>query len=431
MSSHSARGSEAETPHDVFTLNGRTYTDAYILTSPKTNANNLEQFSGSIWFDLNYRPTSDLGAHVVEQLDFFAQDLNHPNSGSVQSNLREAYVSYSKPGHEIKVGQQIIPWGKSDGVNPTDYFTAKNYTLLNPDDEVKRIGAPALHYNFTPDQGNSPLNFEVVVQAYYPQMKLLIPDTAIPNGLQFQKYPNTPTAFQGNSMEYGFKLSYLKSDYDFSISAFKGFSQYPEYIFNPRTLAVSPINPAERAFGADASFTTGAYIVRLESAVHILDNGSSSDPLYGLVEPNHWDSVIGVERPFLTDFRIQVQFLYRYHLEYEDPSLNASPVPMLNQIQQTVAQANALILNYQRQSNPGATLRLSYSNETSNWSGDIFLLGYFGGGQDHLLRPQIGYTPVTNLKLQAGLDLYGGAESRPLGALHDRSDAFFEAKYQF
>jgi hypothetical protein len=59
------------------------------------------------------------------------------------------------------------------------------------------------------------------------------------------------------------------------------------------------------------------------------------------------------------------------------------------------------------------------------------MVGYFAGGESFLLRPQIGYTPVTNLKLVTGADLYGGNPNRPLGALKDRSHAFFEAKYVF
>jgi hypothetical protein len=43
----------------------------------------------------------------------------------------------------------------------------------------------------------------------------------------------------------------------------------------------------------------------------------------------------------------------------------------------------------------------------------------------------VSYTPVTNLKLSAGADWYGGNSNRPLGALRDRSDAFFETRWMF
>lgn len=340
-------------------------------------------------------------------------------------------MSYFSEGLDLRAGQQIIPWGKSDGVNPTDYFTAKNYTFLNPDDEVKRTGAPALNFTFTPDNGTSPLSFQLVFQAFYPQTALLIPTQIIPQGMSINLYPNSPSAFQANSMEYGAKLSYQKSNYDFSISAFKGFGAVPEFVLNTSTLSIRPINPGERAFGADASVTRGDWILRFESALHLPDNGSPSDPLFGYVEPDHWDTVIGIERPLFTDFRLQAQFLYRYHLYFDgNPIPNASS-PVLNTVLKGIASANATLLNYQHQGNPGTTLRIAYQKDGSRFSADLFFVGYFGGGDDFLIRPQAGFAPVDNVKLLAGFDYYGGNPARPLGALHGDSDGFFEARLLF
>ncbi len=411
-------------------LHGRFYTDQYLYTrSASTAPSSLEQSSFSAWFEFTAHD-GDFGAHAVEQMDYLVRSQTHPLTPDFEQNLREAYLSWSAAGQDLKIGQQIIPWGKSDGVNPTDYFTAKNLTLMNPDEEVKRFGAPGIHYSYTPNSGNSPINIEAVVLAYYPQVKLLIPDAVLPMGISLQKYPEAPAPFTASTMDYGLKFSYLRSNYDFSVSAFRGGMQYPEYILNRYNLQIYPINPKETAFGADGSFTWDSYIVRLETALHLPDNGSNTDPLFGFVEPDHWDTVVGVERPFFTDFRIQVQALYRYHLYYRAPVFN-SPNPQLNFVMAQIGQANALLLNYQEQSNPGATFRISWNKEDSNWSADFLMLGWFGSGQDYLLRPQVGYTPITNLKLQAGMDYYGGAPNTTLGALKTLSDAFFEAKYVF
>jgi hypothetical protein len=59
------------------------------------------------------------------------------------------------------------------------------------------------------------------------------------------------------------------------------------------------------------------------------------------------------------------------------------------------------------------------------------MVGYFASGESFLIRPQVGYTPFTNMKLITGADLYGGNPDRPLGALRSRSHLFFEAKYVF
>lgn len=145
---------QAGSTHKVypFPFTGRIYTDQYVLTNSESNQT-LAQSSASIWLDLDSHTDKGMGARFIGQFDFLYRDLNHPTETSVFYQLREAYVSYLSEGSDLRAGQQIIPWGKSDGINPTDYFTAKNYTLLNPDDEVKRTGAPALNWIFTPEAG--------------------------------------------------------------------------------------------------------------------------------------------------------------------------------------------------------------------------------------------------------------------------------------
>jgi len=410
-------------------LSGRVYTDHYLFTRGP-NEGTLEQSSLSAWLDFDTHSENGLGLRAVGQLDSFYRSILNPSEASFKASLREGYVSFLGTGTEIRIGQQIIPWGKSDGVNPTDYFTAKDYTLLNPDDEVRRLGALAANLSFTPKQGTSPVTFQLVVQANYPQAKLLIPAQSIPQGIAFQRYPDSPVPFQRNSFEIGGKIAFQKSDFDFSLSAFSGYSHFPQYLVDPNTLAVRPFNPAETAVGGDASFTLDAYIIRLESALHMPENGRDTDPLAGLVQPWHWDSVVGVERPIGDDFRAQIQFLYRWHPYFRSPNIS-TPNPVLNQLLVGVANANAILLNYQRQGNPGATFRFGYANEKSDFSADAFLIGYFSQGQDYLFRPQVGYTPLTNLKFTLGADLYGGDPGRPLGALRDRTHVFIEGKYVF
>ena len=423
-----AAGGEAIAGEEGVSLNGRAYTDQYLFTQG-ARAGNFEQSNLSAWLDLDAHTANGFGARIIGQGDVFYRSIEEASKPSFRAALREGYASYLGTGFEVKIGQQIIPWGKSDGVNPTDYFTAKNLTLLNPDEEVRRTGAFAANASFTPAVGTSPFTFQLVAQASAPQMKLLIPEQSVPAGVRFERYLDTPLPFRGR-YEIGGKISLLKPDFDVSLSAFRGYSHFPQYQLNPGTLTVSPVYPGQTAVGADASFTARQYIFRFESALLMPDNGKDTDPAAGTVEPWHWDSVIGAERPIGDDFRAQLQFLYRWHLFFPGgPAPTGNP--LIDQLRAGIARANSLILNYQYRGNPGATFRLGYSSGHSDFSGDVFLIGYFGYGQDFLLRPQIGYTPVTNLKLTLGADFYGGNASRPLGALRDRSHAFFETRCLF
>lgn len=427
LSSGNSLAEESDT-----SLTGRVYTDHYFPVYPSTTyTSGVFQSSVSAWLDFQATPFQNTTLHMVGQGDAFLRSLSEPNKSSFSGRLREGFFGYQGESVEFRIGQQIIPWGKSDGVNPTDYFTAKDYTQLNPDDEVRRIGAPSVMLNFTPKKGASPFNFIGVFQAVYPQSKLLIPDQAIPTGVQFQKYALAPTAFQQNTIEFGGKISYLQNQYDLSISAFRGMNHFAQYVYDIPTNQINPQHIQQTVVGGDLSFTAGDYVIRAETAYFIPDRGPENTDLYGLVQPSHWDSVAGVERTFFDDLHTQVQFLFRYHVGYLNPSLYATASPVLTQIQQSVARSNALLLNFQRQSNLGATFRIGYSSEDSPWTADLFLVGYFSEGNDYLLRPQVSYQLIENLRLLAGGDFYGGDESRPLGALKNNSDLFFEARYLF
>lgn len=410
-----------------FPFSGRIYSDHYLYS----NSGNLAQSSFSLWLDLDSKTTTGMGARFIGEADLLAKSVEHPSEFSAFAQMREAYVSYLSEGIDLKIGQQLIPWGKSDGINPTDYFTAKNYLILNPDDEAKRLGAPAINISFTPSQGSSAFTFQWVFQAYYPQTRLNIPDILIPKGIAFRAEPKPPTAFHTDSMEYGAKLAYQKSSYDVSISAFHGYGAIPEFQFDRTLGRISSINIGENAFGSDASVSIGDSIVRFESAFHFPENGGEHDPLFGFVEPPHWDSVLGFEKPILTDFRLQFQFLFRHHLYYQDSVMVSSGNPVVDQIMTGVARANAILLNYQNRSAAGTTLRISYLKENSKWTAGLLIIGYFTGNQDFLMRPELGFNPFENFKMLLGFDLYGGNPSGTLGSLQSKSDAFFEGKYLF
>lgn len=411
-------------------FSGRVFTDQYArLNKDTANTDTIAQSNFTAWLELNTHREDNLNAHLVAAQSLFFKSMEYPKTVRGTLKLREGYVSYSNQSLEAKLGQQIIPWGKSDGVNPTDYFTAKDYTVYNPDDEVRRQGAPGASLSYTPSEGASPLNFTAVVQGNYPRARLLIPDSSIPTGINFEKYPSDRFLVSANTTEFGFKIAYLKSDYDFSVSAFRGFAQMPHYEFNGTK--IYSVNSRETAFGGDASFTAGDYIIRFESAFHFPDDGKNTDMRYGLVEPWHWDSVVGAERPLWTDFRLQLQVLYRYHFYYQSPDSYHFVLPLVTGLQRSIGKANALMLNYLERGTPGATFRFGYQPENGDFSADLFFMGYFGSKNDFALRPQVGYKAMEGLKLALGADIYGGAENRPLGSLKHFSVAFFEAKYVF
>jgi hypothetical protein len=424
------RAKKKRTPIE-WSFHGQIFTSQYsFVQGPDaftTAQNNL-----SLWPEIGAKFNERWSARAWVAAQVFRASLPVPNQFSTQAEVREAYLSYQNEGIDIKAGQLIVPWGRSDGVNPTDYFTAKDYTFFTPDDELRRRGELSFWFSWTPNRGDSPWNLQFVAQARYPQAQLLIPPLNIPSGLTFNSTPPSSRYFHPGDVTAGGRAQYLGTDWDFSISAYRGTSLFPMYQLYPLSSTIAAFHPQQTAIGADASFNWGeSTVVRAETALLLPDNGTDTDPNFGLVQPQHWDLVLGLERALGESFRVHGQVLIRYHLYFREVSLYNDGNPTSTAIQRSIGQANALLLNFPAQLNPGGTVRVSYAPPSGPWSADVSLIGYLAVSSHYLVRPALAYRPIDDLKLSAGAEIYGGDRTKTLGALQDRSVMFGEIKYYF
>ncbi|RYZ67305.1 MAG: hypothetical protein EOP09_11265, partial [Proteobacteria bacterium] len=145
----------------------------------------------------------------------------------LRAEVREATLAYSVPSFEIEVGQLFLPWGKADGVNPTDYLTAKDYTLYTPDDLRRKKGAPGAHLKWSPNGGDSPFSVDAVWIAKNAQSSLFLPSDRVPPGLTLSNEQS------GNSGGEGaLRASYQGDGWDASLSGFRGYNHFPQYVLS-------------------------------------------------------------------------------------------------------------------------------------------------------------------------------------------------------
>jgi hypothetical protein len=421
-------------------ITGRVFSDVYAPIKDVDTAG-YRQVSTSLWLQGDTRMGEYGFARFILSGDALeaANVIGTPgatNTWQLRTQLREGYAGYARNGWQIRFGRQILPWGKADAINPTDFLSAKDFTFFNPDDEVRRIGSTSFVVDWTPSAGNSPVTFTAVITPVFAQSRLLIPPSAVPAGIVFNSSPASPTQTLGNT-ETAFKAAYNGGSWDASLLAFRGFNHFPEFTIGAISIGAGtpPAVTANigqsfnhiRALGGDGSFTAGKWIVRGETSYTWTQNDDGAN---ALIQPTHWDSVVGAERPIGDDFRVQAQFVYRLIPDFNEPAQAGGANPIEASIRSQVAQANALLLAYQFKSRPGATFRLSYAHEASGVEAELFTVGNFVGG-DYLLRPKLGYAWTDALKTTVGVDYYGGPVNRPLGALQTYNSAFVEGKYVF
>jgi len=412
-------------------VSGKALLDEYETIGPgraaRGDGNGTLQSSFTLYGTAAPKLTDEFRAKATLRGTAFRRSLEGGHAFRLRGEAKELWLAYSRAGLDVKVGQIVTPWGRSDAVNPTDFLTAKDLTFLSTSDEIRRRGAPGARVTYVPDGGASPLEATFAWNARYPQTKMLIPSRGVPAGLNVRTDPDTPEPF-GDAQEFAVKLAYLASAYDFSVSAFSGRDHFGQFAW--RGTDVGLIFERERALGADFSITFDDFVLRGESAYYFYDTGKHGGGDQSLSEPNHWDSVLGVERAFGAHLRIIAQATYRVHPSQRDYNAYVGSTPLETAIGRGVGQANALIQNYQEKSEIGATLLASYASDEDRWGFDLGALGNFIGG-DFVIRPKLTYKIRDSLHAAVGMDYYGGSTEKTLGALRDYRSAYLEAAMDF
>lgn len=419
-----------QTTEQKVSLSGKLFTGVY---APYKDAGRTpyRQVSGSLWLNMDAKLSESAQAHAELAGDRFETSQRNPSSG-FETSLREGFASYKKNGWDLRAGRQIIAWGKADAINPTDFLSAKDYTFLNPEEELRRTGATSVIASCTPSKGTSPFTFTAVWTPVAPQSKLLVPTSAVPTGVTLAA-TQSPSATPANS-ELAFKTAYAASSWDVSLSAFKGYNHMPEYFLASTggtllapVFTIAPTFHMQTAVGGDFSRAFESTILRAETAYVWTENRDGTNPL---IQPSHWDAVVGVEKPFFTDFRVQAQLMWRLFHAYKpaDQATGSNAVEAL--VNQRIAAANALLLNYQDPFRALATLRIGYNDPSLTWDAEVFAVFNFQG-RDSLIRPKASYLWADALRTSIGMDRYAGPSDRPLGTLSAFNSIFAEAKYFF
>src|SRR5262249_15827903 len=83
-----------------------------------------------------------LGRHMALTGEGWLRNEALFQADETSGELREAYLDVSVGAVDLRLGKQLIVWGRADRLNPTDNLTPRNFTLLVPEDDDQRLGVP-------------------------------------------------------------------------------------------------------------------------------------------------------------------------------------------------------------------------------------------------------------------------------------------------
>ncbi len=399
----------------------------YFSSDKKLNNNNHHP-----GLNLVVKSAPSYGDHVrlYGEARIMAQDLNHspvpghfdPRTQMLQDEvtmeLREGYATLLFGDLEIRTGKQIIVWGRADEINPTDWLSARNMTLLLPEPFDQRTGVFAVKADYY-----LPSDFRLTA-VWQPVATVSVIPLPELTGLSFVRHPPEVSFSNG---EYAVKLDRSSGGFDWSVSYFTGFNRLPEVSLLTPPGLLFPGSPAfiglsnHRIHGAGADFVMihGSWGFRGEAAyVHTENkNGSRRD-----VQTPFVSYVAGIERDFGDSTNVIVQYVGKYVFNRYS-TMQGLP-------DDQIAQYNALFTGQLDTVQNGLSVRFN-----KKWWSDTLDLDLMGAVNfertNWLIRPKVAYDLTDEWKVSVGGEIYGGKTVSQLGFLEDNTTAFAEIKWSF
>jgi hypothetical protein len=328
------------------------------------------------------------------------------------SRLINAYWQARGERIDARIGQQKIRWGKTDGINPTDFFTPIDNTVLLPLESDRYLSVLAVRVDVHID---STSNLSLVAEPGFTPSRLprsiAVPVSAIEERPSGRRPPQT-----------GIRLSHVGENFDWSLSAFHGFSTLPVLSFIGAAADGSPqylrYYPESDGLGADMARNFGKWGFRAELAYTRLHAENGRQP----VAPNYF-LVSGFDRS-IYDWSFNVQLLLRYTPGYG--TTNAFENPQ----QQLAAVQNAIVYNQQKRLATGMTARVAANWLHETLQTEVLAIGYFDP-TNYLIRPLLTYALSDRRKLLFGGEYYAGDDLSFFGSLKRNRTLFVEFQQFF
>ncbi len=327
-----------------------------------------------------------------------------PRSAVVEIYPVEVYIDLHWEVADLRVGKQLIFWGKTDWINPTDNICPWDYTNITAEIEDYRLPVNAVKLDlylgdwtlegvwvpsFKPNR--IPMEFPNSIGGMPVQARYVLPDSR-------------PSNWQA-----GLRLSSYFRGIDFSLSYWYGFDLYPTV----RQLFYIPEQPPEflfevsylrqQVFGADFSYAKGRFVLKGEGAYFLTQDREGVDPA---VRNPHIYYVLGLDYNFSDRLTMNLQFV-------QDVKVVEEKFPFVQEPKTTTS----------------ASCRIQYKVENL-WSFQLITVYNFRDG-DFFTLPIFTWYIADGINLYAGAAIFHGPEDSPFGRNKPYSRAFIELKYSF
>jgi len=324
--------------------------------------------------------------------------------------LRQFYLDWRGDHLDLRIGRQLIIWGRSDRFNPTDIITPTDFRFLTADLNGQRFGATGI-------SGRYFLNHEwsingVALPEFSPTT---LPRGLLPDGVEEPKRMGPSVGF--DNPQLALRIERIGIGLDFSLSAYRGYSLLPAISIVDDELV--RVHPRVVMFGADFAATVDQWGFRGELAyidyrVASSDNHSSVTDAIG--PRDNLAAVFGVERRLQGGDSVLVQILSQYLPD----GRSTLPEPFA-----TLDRGNRAIFGQFSRRRVGASATLLGQRVNDQLRYELSGAVHFNRG-DWALRSRMEWVIDDNWKLDMAAEWFGGPADSRFGVLEDGSRLFVQ-----
>jgi hypothetical protein len=341
------------------------------------------------------------------------RDYNHDTKDEYRTQLRfdDVYVQGKLSSDlDLKVGRQIVVWGKSDSLRVTDVINPLDNRLPGMTDiEDLRLstGMAKLDYYV----GDWDFSFMLIAEARVfqeapPRSEFFPVDSVFLNAPEpFIDLQEPSTSW--DNMQYAFAANGVFSGWDLSFYAADVFDS--KWYLDPqtRTRKIGRV----KMLGSAVNVAIGSWL--LKSEVAFLDGvryNSTQD------EKNRLDSLVGVDYMGITDTVLSFEFANRHIFDYESQ----------------MSSLNTLTPDYVDKDEKQTAIRAtrSFSNDTINFNALAIMFGshwQYGG----FARVWVDYEIADALNASVGVVDYMSSDKPSIDSVSDNDRVFLDITYSF
>jgi len=329
---------------------------------------------------------------------------------------KEAYLLYGGDAFDLRLGQQQIVWGKTDGLRMLDIVNPLDMREFLLDDFLdSRIGLVAARLNYYTYLNDHEHEFEFIV---IPDAR---PTELAPTGSRWAYVlPTlpagiTPVILKGEepnwsagNTEYGVAWRANLDGWDLSLNWFYGWKDTPnlQKKLSGATMFITPVYSRMHAVGGSFSNAFGAFVVRAEMAVNINEglDANGITAASSVVQHTTLNAAVGVDYT-TNNWTVSPQFFVR-HLTGWDTNISED------------------------RTSGFVSLRLATDYLNEKLKPEVSGL-YNWADRSWMVRPKASYECSDHIKAIVGIDLFGGQSSSFFGQFNDNDRVYGELEYTF